>query len=327
MKVKKLARMAAPMVLVLGLSACAGDSDTDADGEYIPANNVTYLVGFQAGGGTDLAARKTAEILKEEDIVDANFRIQNSTGGSGLIAAQELVQTNDENTIMQMVDIPTYVVSEGAGVELDEFYPIGQVANNALVISVPQNSPYESLNDLFAAIENGGDVRIGLGTGIDNVEPAKWVEAAEKSGVDRQQLNFVPSSEGVGPMVPELISGRIDALMIVPALAKENINANNMKAIGVTSDERLEQFPDVPTLKEQGLDLTFYRPQGLALNSQASDSAKEYWASAIEKVTQTADWKAFAESNGYILEHQGPEEYLTWLQTELESYEEYYNSL
>ncbi|MGN7225469.1 tripartite tricarboxylate transporter substrate-binding protein [Dietzia maris] len=327
MKIKNLTRVAAPMALVLGLSACTGEGGAGGGGEYTPASNITYLVGFQAGGGTDLAARKTAEILEGNGIVDANFRIQNTTGGVGLSAAKALVQAGDENTVMQMVDIPSWVVSEGAGVELADFYPVGQVANNTLVTAVPQESPFESMNDLFAAIENGDDVRIGLGTGIDHLEAAKWVEAAEQSGLDRQNLNFVPSAQGVGPMVPELISGRIDALMIVPALAEEHVKANNIKAISVGSDERLDQFPNVPTLKEQGLDMTFYRPQGLVLNSQASDSAKEFWEDALKKVTETEEWAEFAESNGYIAEYKGHDEYLTWMETELEEYEEYYNSL
>jgi putative tricarboxylic transport membrane protein len=115
--------------------------------------------------------------------------------------------------------------------------------------------------------------------------------------------------------------------MMVPTVAQAHLESGDIRALAVTSEDRLEAYPDVETIQEQGSDVTFYRPQGIAMSADASDEALDFWTDAVKKLTETDAWADFAEKNGYINEHKTPEEYQTWLDEEMAAYEDYLATL
>ncbi|MCZ2857783.1 tripartite tricarboxylate transporter substrate binding protein [Blastococcus sp. VKM Ac-2987] len=325
MKSKKTLAALVSAAASAALVGCGADAAGGGGEGYSPAGTVRYLVGYQAGGGTDLTARQAAETLESEGVVDARFTVENLTGSAGLQAFTTLVRQGDDDTVMQLVDIPSGLYVEGATVEMDDFVPIGQVATNALLIVVPADSPYQSAEELFTAMEESDDVVVGLPSTIDSREAGKWYQIAEGFGVS-PEINFVPSA-GISEVVPELLAGRVSAAMMVPNVAQSHLESGQIRALAVTSTERLEDYPDVPTLGEQGSDVTFYRPQGLVMNAAASAEAQEYWTDALKEMTETDAWAEFLSNNGYVSEYKAPDEYQEWLDEEVAAYEKYLASL
>jgi putative tricarboxylic transport membrane protein len=323
MKTIKLLAAATAVSACLATAAC-GAAGAGDDG-YQPSGHVRYLVGFNAGGGTDLTARQAADILESEGIVDASFTVENLTGSAGLQAYTTLERQGDDDSLLQLVDIPSALYVDGASVEYEDFVPIGQMATNGLLIVVPADSPYQTAKDLFTAMDQGDDVVVGLPSTIDSREAGKWYQIAEGFGVS-PEINFVPS-EGISEIVPEVLSGRISTAMMVPTVAQAHLESGDIRALAVTSEDRLEAYPDVETIQEQGSDVTFYRPQGIAMSADASDEALDFWTDAVKKLTETDAWADFAEKNGYINEHKTPEEYQTWLDEEMAAYEDYLATL
>lgn len=205
MKPKKmLATMTAALACV-ALTACGAGTDAStsaAEGGYQPESTVRYLIGYAAGGGTDLTGRTVVSELVDSDIVDARFTVENLPGSAGLQAFTTLARQGDDDTLMQLVDIPSGLYIEGATVELDDIVPLGQVATNALLIVVPANSPYQSVEELFTAMEESDDVTVGLPSTIDSREAGKWYEIADGFGLG-PEINFV-SSGGISEVVPEI---------------------------------------------------------------------------------------------------------------------------
>jgi len=308
------------------VTACGSNSGTsDGSNGYEPGGSTDYLVGFKAGGGTDLTARQVTKLLSDEGIVDTQFSVQNLTGSGGLQAYTTLAKRGGDDALMQLVDIPSGLYVDDSNVSWKEFDVLGQVANNALLVVVPKDSPYETAKDLFAAMDQE-NVAIGLPSTTDSREAGKWYEMAEGFGVENADINFVPSA-GISAVVPEIISGRNQAALFVPTVAQDLIKSGKVKALAVTSEKRLDEFSDVPTLQEQGSDVTFYRPQGVAIAASASAEAKEYWIDAIKDLTETDAWKTFTSENGYINEYKTPGEYDEWLDTEIQAYENYLATL
>jgi putative tricarboxylic transport membrane protein len=234
-----------------------------------------------------------------------------------------LVNQGDDDTLMQLVDAPTSLFLDGVDIEREDIRPIAQMATNALVVVVPGDSEYADVAELMEDV--AGDANIGTPGTVESREAAKWTEMAQAAGVEGD-LNFV-TSNGVDAIIPEVISGRQEAVMLVPTVASGYLESGELKAVAVTSDERLEAFPDVPTLVESGIDTTFYRPQGVALPATASPEAAEFWEERLEEISEDPEWQGFLEDNGYIPEYKGSDEYTEWIDAEMAEYKQYFDSL
>ncbi|MFC0273358.1 tripartite tricarboxylate transporter substrate binding protein [Metabacillus herbersteinensis] len=300
----------------------ASDNNTGEQAEFTPEGPIRYIVGFAPGGGTDLAARTVARTLNESGIVEESFAVENLTGGGGVRALMELSNKGDGNTLLQSVDIYSPMYMEGSKLKLDQFIPVAQVANNSLLLVVSKNSEYKSVDELFNAIkEDPGKVSIGLPAATDTVEVVKWNEIAKSYGI-ASELKYIPHN-GISEVIPELLSGRIDAALLVPPVAKGYLDSKELNALAAMSDERLEVLPDIPTLKEQGIDVTFYRPQGVFLKAGVGEEVVAYWENALKEMTESEEWKTFINNQMYINEFKGSEEYTEWMETEGKNYSEF----
>ncbi|MEQ6388041.1 tripartite tricarboxylate transporter substrate binding protein [Bacillaceae bacterium S4-13-58] len=303
-----------------------GTSDQSGEGGFTPEGPIRYIVGFAPGGGTDLAARSVAKTLNDTNIVEQPFAVENLTGGGGVRALMELQNKGDANTLLQSVDIYPAMYIPGSKVSLDQYIPVAQVANNTLLLVVSGNSEYQSVDELFNAIkEDPNSISIGLPSAANTVEVVKWNEIAKSYGID-SKLKFVHHN-GISEVLPELLGGRIDAALLVPPVAKGYLDTNELTALASMSDERLEVLPDIPTLKEQEIDVTFYRPQGIFLKAGVGEEVVSYWEGVLKEMTQTESWKSFTKKQMYMNEFKGTEEYTKWMKMEGGKYGEFLKTL
>ncbi|MDV2685591.1 tripartite tricarboxylate transporter substrate binding protein [Alkalihalophilus lindianensis] len=306
-------------------SADTNTETTDEVAEFTPEGPIKYIVGFAPGGGTDLAARSAARTLNEEGIVEESFAVENITGGGGVRALMELRNKGDENTLLQSVDIYAGMYMPDANMRLDDFIPVAQIANNTLLMVVPSDSEYQTVDELMNAMKDDSkQIFIGLPSATDTVEVAKWNEIAESYGIE-SELRFIPHN-GISEVVPELLGGRIDVALFVPPVIKGYLDSDELNALATLSTERLEVLPEIPTLVEQGSDVYFYRPQGVFMKAGISEEAVSYWENALKEMTMTDSWKEYIESQLYIDEFKGRDEYTEWMDTEGRRYSEFLNS-
>lgn len=317
-KIRKIA-VASTAAVALLLTGCASAA---TDGGAFEPRNPRYLVGFQAGGGTDLVARTAAETMVGEGLLTAQPAVENLTGGGGVRAVNELARLGNDSVILQIPDVPTTLYVDGAQVGPDAITPIGQLTKAGLMLVVPATAQYDSLEDMFSELL-AKQTPVGIPGTLDQLEPARWAEIVNKLGLEGT-LNLVPTA-GVNEIVPELLSGRMGAAFLVPTLASGYVETGQLKAIAASSDEPLKQFPDTPTLADLGADVVIYRPQGVAVSSQASPAAVDYWSDVVEQIVASESWKEFVEEQGYIDEYKNGEQYNEWLDEQGELYREYLN--
>lgn len=307
------------------VSGANTDEAETQEAEFTPEGPIRYIVGFAPGGGTDLTARTAARTLNDEGIVEESFTVENITGGGGVRALMELHSKGNENTLLQSVDLYAGMYMDDSNLNLDDFIPVAQIANNTLFMVVSGKSDYQSIDDLMKAMkEDPGKISIGLPSATDTVEVAKWYEIVESYGIEGD-LRFIPHN-GISEVVPELLGGRIDVALLVPPVIKGYLDKNELKALATLSEERLDLLPDIPTLKEQGVDVTFYRPQGVFLKAGVGEDVVSYWENALKEMTETDSWKSFIENQMFINEFKGREEYTEWMETEGKIYSEFLES-
>jgi len=159
---------------------------------------------------------------------------------------------------------------------------------------VRADSPYKSLKDLIAAAQkkpNG--IRFGGSNpgSSDNIIETRLEKAANI------QLNYIPFQSG-GEVNAALLGGNVDVASPNPSEAAQLIKANRLRPIAMFSPERLKNWPDVPTAREQGFDVTLSQFRAVVAAGGLTKEQSLFWQGAMMKMFQSAGFKKYLEDNG-----------------------------
>lgn len=240
-----------------------------------PDRPVTLIVAWAAGGGTDSVARIFAAGLERE--LGQPVNVVNRTGGGGVTGHTAIATAKPDGYTIGIAssDFVLYRTMAMADMGADSFDLISRVATIPAGLTVQTNGPYKSLNDLIAAIKaqpKGSLTTSGSGAG------GSWHLAigglTKTLGLPADQVKFVPSTGGA-PALNDLAAGGLSMVTASPIEAKPLHDAGKVKVLAVMDSQRLPTFPDVPTLKESGIDwelinwFAMVAPKGLPADARA----------------------------------------------------------
>lgn len=246
---------AAAVAMTLGSPVLADEPVVDS---------IHFLIPGGAGGGWDGTARGTGEALNEAGLV-GSVSYENMSGGGGGKAIGYLIENAESNHGTLMVNSTPIVIRSLTGVFPQSFRDLTLVAGTigdyaAIVVSA--DSDIMNLDDLVTAVgEDPGGFSVGGGSvpgGMDHLVAAMvWQEA----GLDPVAMSYVPF-DGGGPTMAALLSGEVQAVSTGFSEIVELVNADEIRVIGITSDERVDVLPDAMTFREQGNDTVFVNWRG-----------------------------------------------------------------
>lgn len=217
-----------------------------------PNKPMRIIVPYPAGGATDVSARLVAQRLQEE--LKQNVIVENRPGASGNLGMVALLQSPaDGHTLAMsltgMLSINPTTYSK-AGFTAADMAPVARVMLAPLVLVVPLDSPWKTVQDLVTAGKAAGKGGLPYGStgagGISHVA-SELVNAAADSN-----YTHVPYKGGA-PLVQALLTGEVRWGLLGTADARTQIQAGKLKALGQLRATRSELWPDLPTLTEQGL--------------------------------------------------------------------------
>jgi putative tricarboxylic transport membrane protein len=273
--------------------------DTANAQSFTPTRPVEAVVHTGPGGGSDLLARAVALMIEKENLLPVRMQVVNKTGGGGAVAAAYLAEKKGEQHTIGFftgVWLTNPLTSAEAKVSLKDLTPVARLVLEPAVIAVKADAPYKTLGDFInAAKQNPGQLKQSGGsiTSRDNVVR----QQLQKAGGARWQFISFP---GGGERIAALLGGHVNMMVIEPAEAGEHIRAGNMRLLAQVTDKRLPAYPNVPTLKEAGFDVTpvpqvrgVVAPPGIPRENVA------YWEGVFKKLTQTESWKKFLADNQF----------------------------
>lgn len=317
------------MILIIVLTACHSvESDSTTTNSDLPKNypdeSIHAMVGFEAGGGQDVIMRTAGELMNEEGIMDQPFVVENKPGAGGILAAKEVAKRKDDP--YQLMVIPEYGAGWDPRSDLDvkDYKPIASVATSDIYIVVRADSPYSSVNELFEALKSNDKMTISTLGPVDGGEAFKWDQLREL--IDADIFNFVPM-EGAVESFTAVLSGQVDVTFGVLPVIKDYIKEGEIKALAVLSDERTEDLPDVPTLKESDIDFSYSRFTGIWTGADVSDAVIEYWEKKLKELAETDAWETFLDNRGLSPFYKNTEEYTKLVEKEGSDFREYVNNL
>ncbi|MDO8944416.1 MAG: tripartite tricarboxylate transporter substrate binding protein, partial [Desulfobacterales bacterium] len=248
-----------------------------------------------AGGGSDIFARTMAAGMEKDKLLPQPLVIENKPGGSGGIAFA-YVAGKKKDPYYLVTAVTSFLTTPLMGltpVGLKDFTPVANFAFDEYMLMVGGNSKYKSVKEIIDfAKANPKKITVG-GTQLGSSDSicAYLIEMA--SGV---QFNYVVFNGG-GEVNAALLGGHIDMAVSNPGEALELYKANKVRLLGVFAEKRLAGAPDVPTLKEQGINAIYVQNRGLCAPADIPAEAKKVLEEAFLKYTKSETFKKYCKDN------------------------------
>jgi tripartite-type tricarboxylate transporter receptor subunit TctC len=230
-----------------GHGGAAGRASGVAD---YPSRPITVVVTFPPGGGTDLLARRLGAALQHD--LGQSVVVENRPGASGNIGARDVAQAAPDGYTLLMVN-SSYAINPGVYRDLpfsprDDLKGVINVAFVPSVLVVPAASRFRDLHDVLAAAAPGGKPvsYASCGNGTPQHLAGEMLRMA--SG---RALQHVPY-RGCGPALADALSGQVGMGIVTASSAAPFLKSGKLRALAVTSPQRSELMPAVPTVAEQG---------------------------------------------------------------------------
>jgi len=268
------------------------------------------------GGGWDQTARALQQSMTSEKLV-RSAQVINIPGAGGTVGLAQFVNNKgDGNTLMVngFVMVGAILLNKSP-VNLGQVTPIAKLTEETQVIVVPANSPIKSAQDLVAAVKK--DVaRVtfagGSAGGADHIMAGMFVGAA---GGDASKVNYVPFSGG-GESLAAILGARVTAGISGYAEYEGQIKAGRLRAIGVSSPNRLPGV-NVPTFKEQGIDLVLTNWRSVVAAPGITDAQKKALTDLVEKTVKSKAWQEQLKQKGWDNAYLPADQFAAFLKQEI----------
>lgn len=287
--VKKLSLVT--LAVAIGVTALTGCKKEVAS---FPSNPIQMIVPFSAGGGTDVVTRAVADAAKNH--FTQPLVVVNKTGAGGAVGMGEGANAKpDGYTVTTIcVELTTLPPQNLAPFTSDDFRPIMQINAEPAAITVAADAPWNTVEEFITyAKENEGKVQIG-NSGVGAIWHLAAVAIEKAAGV---KFNHIPY-EGAAPAIAALLGGHIEAVTVSPAEVASQVEAGQLKILGIADNERSKVFTEVPTLKEVGYDVAIGTWRGLAVPKDTPDEVMNVLKEGFGKAVQEQSFVSFMESSG-----------------------------
>lgn len=304
----------------LGAAAFAPLLPAPALAQSYPSRTITLLVGFAPGGGTDIISRFLAPALQEE--FGQTIAVENRPGASGTLAVLALSRARPDGYTMGMTTIsasavvPPLMNPPPFDIHRDQTAVV-HAATVPLVAVVPVNGPDRDLPGLLErARSNPGTLNFSS----SGVATQQHLAAELLSSSARVQMTHVPF-RGTGQAVNEILAGRIDLAIDTFPTYLPHIRAGRVRALAVTTPQRVPWLPETPTVAELGFPgfdaVVWYMliaPPGLP------DPIAERWVAAVNKAYRNTELRQRIIDAGFVIGGGSQEDAKTMLRTDADRY-------
>ena len=297
---KKLATAALCFAAATGMALSA----SAAPANY-PKGPVTFIVCYSAGGGSDAGARILGNAA--EKYIGKPIVVQNKPGAGGGIGWTSLVHSKPDGHTMSLINIPSMIflpLQGMANYQLEQIVPVIQLVDDPALLIAQKGGKFKTFQDLLSfAKENPGKVTMATcGAGSDIHIIAEIMN--DKLGI---KLNSVPFP-GTVDAVTSVVGGHSDTSIPKVSEAISALEADQIVILASFTEERLPDFPDVPTMRELGLDLLHSSSRGVAVPKGTPQEIIDFLHDSLKKATEEPDYIKRMTSAGLAIKYRsGPE--------------------
>jgi len=303
-----MSRLGTILLLFSCLVAAAG---CGPEGPY-PNRTVSIICPWDAGGGTDRVSRFWADALQQE--LGQRFVVVNRTGGSGAVGHQAGASAKPDGYTLTMItfELSTMHRMDISPLTYQDFSCLMQVNADPAAIIVRQDAPWQSLEDFLSDVETNPKKLRMSGTATGGAWDLARVGLLQAAGLPPTSVIWKPT-QGAAPSLHELLGGHVDAVCCSVPEAAPQLMSGELRALAVMADERLEEFPDIPTAREVEVDWAAVGWRGLALPKGTPPEIVATLNDACERIASSQEYRDFMAKQGFHITLRGPAEFREFL--------------
>ena len=277
-------------VAALAVLLAAG---TVAAAERYPIRTIKLLCWTSPGAPLDVMMRQLGKQLS--DMFAQTVVVENRAGGSGVAAMSTLLnQPADGYTILSTTSSMSFTMAmDRIPYALDRFTVLPALQAEPSAVAVRADSRFKSLGALVADLREHPDHLTVGGFSSGGFHQYVFYRLQQEGHFTADWIPFKGGQEaGLA-----LLGGHIDVAVITPSSALAQVQNGDIRLLGISSADRNEYFPGVPTFREQGFDIVETIWRGVMVKAGTPQPVIDALTAAIEKVKQTPEWKAFSRLN------------------------------
>lgn len=301
--------------------AVAGGTGAAAQTEMrAPTGPIEFTVGAGAGGSPDVIMRTIAQIMNDEGIVENPIVIQNRSGAGHSNAYNHVLGMPGNETTLLTLASPVFTtpIVQGTPSAIDQITPIAGFIQSELVLLTTPDSPFETLQDFVEAAKAApGRMRIagGASGGNDHIATGLIETAADVT------LTYIPHESGSAARAT-FLGGNVEGHFATLSEGLEAIEAGHAKPLAILSEVRRSEptYADVPTAREQGVDVVYTQFWGVGGPPDLDPAVAAWWEDKFRQATETQTWQDGLAANLQLGQFYGLDEAHDYFQREQETF-------
>ena len=270
---------------------------TPALAQWKPTKPIEIIVHTGPGGGADVLARFVAQVVEKDKLAPVRMIVQNKPGGGGLVAMNHVVERKGDTHAIALFTsnwMTNPLTQSEAKVTVKDMTPVVRLMLDPAVIAVKPDSPFKTVKDFIdAAKANPGKLKQSGGsiTSRDNVIRQLMMK---KTGTQWAFISF----PGGGERIAALLGGHAELMILEPQEAGDHLRAGTMRMLAQVVDKRLPGFPNVPTLKEAGIEIpNVSQARGVLAPPGIPAEVVAYYEALFARFVETPAWKKYLIDN------------------------------
>ncbi len=311
---KSIAKTFAAAFAILGVATVA------AQAQAWPTRPVKLIAPYAAGGAADTLGRIIADPLSQ--VFHQQFYVENRGGGGGLIGANAVASAEPDGYTFVISGIASMVIapaiSPNPGFDtMKDFTHIAYLGGPPVVLIVHPSLGVNTYKEFIAYAKKSP-------TPLDYISPGTgthgFLFAEDLARREHIKLTHIPY-KGAGPALMDLVGGHVPFGSITLSSAAQQIRAGAVKALAVSSDKRLPNFPDVPTFKELGYDdLVAETWFGLSGPAHLPGNIVQPLSREVLRILDTPEVRQRLAHDEIVMKLMTPEEFTKYVASEIARY-------
>jgi putative tricarboxylic transport membrane protein len=264
---------------------------------FQPTGPIEVVVHSAPGGGSDVFARALADIITQEKLLSQPLQIVNKIEGAGLEAMAYLVEKKGaDHTIAIFTNtwVATPLTRKDAKHTVKDLTPVVRLVLEPTIAVVRGDSPYKSMSDFVAAAKKDPGALKQAGGSVTAIESLTGLLLQSATGA---KWTFIPTP-AIKDRIGGVLAGDVHIIIPQPQDVNDHIVAGRLRPIAALTEKRLAILPDLPTIKEQGIDVPIIaNARGVLAPPGVAKEVVEFWEDFFARLVKTPSWRKYLEEN------------------------------
>ncbi|HLU00086.1 MAG TPA: tripartite tricarboxylate transporter substrate binding protein [Burkholderiaceae bacterium] len=311
-KITKKSFITALSAVALAIPAMAAAQDR------YPSKPITFIVPYAAGGSSDTRSRQLAQHMS--DTLGVPVVVENRPGASGNIGTSQIARAKPDGYTIGLGNFAPMAINKslyGDALPYDpenDIQPIALIERGGMVLAVNTQSPYQSAEELLKDAKANPDKLNYASTGAGGASHLISELFKQRAGFEAIHVPY----RGGAPAVNDLMGGNVDMYLELASLFIPHLSAETprIRALAISTEERIPALPNLPTFKELGIDLVGSNWFGVVAPAGIPADVLTTLNEAVNKALQNPEYRKVVESQGAEVAGGTPEEFKQFIESE-----------